>query len=282
MKVALASVDPYPWVEDDEVHLRRALARRGADVVSPAWTADFAWGSVDVVLLRTTWDYHLRHRDFLAWCERTATVTRLVHGPRVVAWNIDKRYLAALAARGVPIAPTLWLAPGEPLPDALPARGFLKPIVGANAHATLRYTRPDREAIEAHRAAHGDLGGFMLQPYLASVETEGELSAVCVGGRYAHGVRKVPAAGDYRVQEDWGARDEAYDFAADERVMIERALATAAHIVGEPLVYGRVDLLRDDAGALVVNEVELVEPCLFFRHGRETAERLADALLGPP
>ncbi|MCC6623969.1 MAG: hypothetical protein IT385_22115 [Deltaproteobacteria bacterium] len=278
-RVALATMDPYPWVVDDEVHLRDALARRGVEVVSPAWTADFPWSTVDLVLLRTTWDYHLRHHDFLAWCERVAAVTRLVHGPRVVRWNVDKRYLAALAERGAPMAPTIWLPDGAPLPGSLPARGFLKPIIGANAHATLKYSGRDVGAIEAHRAAFLGLGGFMLQPYLAAVETEGELSAICVAGRYAHGVRKVPAAGDYRVQEDWGARDEAYDFLPAERALIERVVAAAGSLVGERLVYGRVDLLRDDAGALVVNEVELVEPCLFFRHGPRTADLLVDALL---
>ena len=37
-------------------------------------------------------------------------------------------------------------------------------------------------------------------------------------------------------------------------------------------------LLRDREGRLVLVELELVEPCLFFRHGPEAGERLARAL----
>lgn len=288
MRIALASCDPLPLVADDELPLVDALARRGFEVVRPPWDlAGFDWASVDAVLIRTTWDYHTRAAEFVAWCTQVAAVTRIFHGPAVVGWNVDKRYLAALDARGVAIAPTLWLAPGAGLGaaerlalDALgPGRRFVKPVVGANAFATLRVDpaeAPDR--IAALQAEHPALG-FMVQPYLATVEADGELSAICIDGRFAHAIRKVPAAGDYRVQEDWGARDEAYAMPPAEVAVAERAVAIASELVGEPLLYARVDFLRDGRGGVYLNELEAVEPALFFRHGPATAERLADALL---
>ncbi|MFO0748767.1 MAG: hypothetical protein U1F43_24350 [Myxococcota bacterium] len=285
--IALASCDPMPFVVDDEVALVEALLARGVEVVRPAWDADFDWSGCAAVLIRTTWDYHTRAAEFVAWCERAAAVTRLFHGPAIVRWNIDKRYLAALEEGGVRLAPTLWLMPGDPLPERLPAafagRAFMKPVVGANAFATLRLEAgaddaERRAAIEAFRREHPTLG-FMLQPYLASVEVHGELSAIVIGGRVAHAIRKVPAAGDYRVQEDWGARDEAYAMPDEEVALAERAVARASALVGEPLLYARVDFLRDADGQLVLNELEAIEPALFLRHGPATAGRLADALL---
>ena len=50
---------------------------------------------------------------------------------------------------------------------------------------------------------------MMLQPYLETVETEGELSALYFDGVFSHGVRKIPVPGDYRVQDDFGASDAA-------------------------------------------------------------------------
>ena len=47
----------------------------------------------------------------------------------------------------------------------------------------------------------------MLQPYYSSVETEGEFSLIFFNGQWSHGVQKVPVSGDYRVQDDYGARD---------------------------------------------------------------------------
>jgi len=48
--------------------------------------------------------------------------------------------------------------------------------------------------------------------------------------------------------------------------------------VATPL-YARVDLIRDDAGAPRVLEVELTEPSLFFAHAAGAAERFAHAIV---
>ena len=48
----------------------------------------------------------------------------------------------------------------------------------------------------------------------------------------------------------------------------------------EPVAYARVDWLTDDEGQPRLIELELVEPCLFFRHGPGAAERLADIVRG--
>lgn len=275
---------------DDEEPLRSALRERGYEVVDPAWDADFEWSSCAAVLLRCTWDYHTRCGAFVAWCERTDRVTRLFHGPHIVRWNVDKRYLAQLAARGVPIAPTLWIdgrqvrEPIGPIDErAIRAalsgaqRGFLKPVIGANASDTLRFACDDAGFARALEHLRKTPGAFMLQPYLDAVERVGELSIITVDGAPAHGIRKVPAAGDYRVQEDWGARDEPWQPDPAALALAECALEAAASILGERLLYGRVDLLQSDAG-YVLNELELVEPALFFRHSHATAERLAAAL----
>ena len=44
------------------------------------------------------------------------------------------------------------------------------------------------------------------------------------------------------------------------------------------LLYARVDLLRDGRGQLCLNELELVEPSLFFRHDPKSPARLVEAL----
>lgn len=51
-----------------------------------------------------------------------------------------------------------------------------------------------------------------------------------------------------------------------------RVLEAAVDAVrpGAPLLYARVDTARDDRGALLLMELELVEPSLFFTHAPET------------
>lgn len=136
---------------------------------------------------------------------------------------------------------------------------MLKPAVGATARETIRFAAVDLERAQAHvdrLQPHEDL---LLQPYLKRVEREGELSGIFIGGALSHTVRKVPQAGDYRVQDDFGAHDERHTPCAEEAAMFRLALEAA----GAVTLYARVDVLRDDAGALCLGELELVEPLLF-------------------
>jgi hypothetical protein len=63
---------------------------------------------------------------------------------------------------------------------------------------------------------------------------------------------------------------------ADELRVAERALAAIPF--DKPLLYARVDLIRDGADRPCVLELELTEPSLFFAHGEGSAARFAQAL----
>lgn len=276
MKLALATCATVPdWEVDDRV-FHAALAARGVAASQQVWDdPSIDWRAFDAVLIRTTWDYQEKRDAFVAWAER---VPVLLHNPAaIVRWNTHKSYLRDLERRGVPIIPTEWLARGT-APDIAGlcrehgwTRAFLKPCVGATARETLRFEAGD-PAAQAHAARLLATEDLMLQPYLRRVETEGELSAIFIGGELTHAVRKVPVSGDYRVQDDFGAKDYAIEF--PDVALARRAIEA----VGHPLLYGRADFLIADDG-LRLTELELVEPSLFFRHGRHAAERLADALL---
>ncbi|MCA9518683.1 MAG: hypothetical protein KC635_27290, partial [Myxococcales bacterium] len=277
LRVAIATCAPFPPVADDEGPLRAAFAARGVAVDDVPWDADVAWGAFDACLIRTTWDYQERKDAFVAWAERAAEETLLLHGPAVVRWNTDKRYLRELEAAGAPLTPTIWLDAGEGadvaarVREAGWGRAFLKPVVGANARETLRFDA-DAAGLAAAQA-HADRllldagEGLMLQPYLESVERDGERSLILVDGAFAHGVRKIPVPGDYRVQDDWGATDVPWLPTAEEQALAARIVALAGARLGEALVYARVDLLTGPGGERWLNELEIVEPSLFFRHG---------------
>lgn len=272
---------PKPWERDDKV-LVDALTARGATVETPAWDDAVDWATYDVVVPRSTWDYH-HHRDrFLAWVDHTGSVTRLVNPPAVLRWNTHKAYLRELR---VPQPPTRWLRRGDDLEALIAAlpweRGFLKPAVGATAEGTLRFEAAGRAEAVAHaRRWLERVDELLAQPYLPTVETLGERSAVVVGGRVAHWVRKLPVAGDYRVQDDYGATDAPHEPSAREEALVREVLAaSAAGVPVAELAYARVDWLVADDGEPQLVELELVEPCLFFRHGPGAAAALADLLL---
>ena len=287
MRIGLATQrDLMDWEVDDRP-FHAELAARGVDVAHPIWNdPEVDWATFDAVLIRTTWDYTDDQAAFVAWAERAERATRLFNPARVVRWNTHKGYLHQLETAGVHLAPTVWLPRGSPVDVAATvrergwSRGFVKPMVGATARETLRFTADPAGLAEAQAFLERTLAveDMMLQPYLPAVEEVGERSVVFFGGRPSHGVRKVPVPGDYRVQDDFGAHDEPWSPSDDELELASGVVRAAQALLGE-LLYARVDLLEDEQGRLVLTELELVEPSLFFRHDATAAARLADALL---
>jgi glutathione synthase/RimK-type ligase-like ATP-grasp enzyme len=276
MRLALATCSALPaWEIDDRV-FHEALAARRVDVRQTVWDDRHVdWTIFDAVLIRTTWDYQEKRDAFVAWAEQLPVP--LYNPADVVRWNTHKSYLRDLEGRGVPIVPTEWLRRGT-APDIASLcqrrgwrRAFLKPCVGATARETLRFDAGD-PAAERHASRLLASEDLMLQPYLSRVEEDGELSAIFIDGELTHSVRKVPVPGDYRVQDDFGATDALVEF--PDVALARRTLEA----VSRKLLYARTDFLIAEDGLKLV-ELELVEPSLFFRHGRHAADRLADAVV---
>ncbi|MCK6525787.1 hypothetical protein L6R49_30660 [Myxococcota bacterium] len=289
MRLALVTCQSRPHAVEDDAALFRHLRDVGQAFESVSWDDPTArWGDFDAAIVRTTWDYCPRLPEFLAWARRAAAETRLINPPEVLTWNTNKRYLAAVAAEGAPIIPTEWVTPAEAdtLPARLAARGwgraFVKPIVGAGSDHTLRVEDDPagRAAAVAFVRSYPVAEGAMVQPYLERVESMGELSLVYFGGELSHAVRKVPPAGDFRVQVEWGGQYRAYTTSAEERAVAEGCLAAAGQVLGRtaPLVYARVDLLQSPEGRWWLNELELVEPSLYFEQASDGPARLLAAI----
>jgi hypothetical protein len=285
MRLALPTCADLPTWEVDDRPLHAALRARGAEVSFPVWDdPSVDWAAFDAVLIRTTWDYQEKLPAFLAWAGAASAAARLFNPLEIVRWNTRKTYLRDLAARGLPVTPTVWLEGRSADVGALLAergwrRGFLKPVVGATARETLRFddSPAGLAAADAHLARLLPVEPMMLQPYLSSVETEGELSAIYLDDQLTHCVQKIPVPGDYRVQDDFGASDRPARFSPTEQDFVEAVMARVRADFGRPL-YARVDFLRGEHGPLL-NELEMVEPSLFFRHAPAAAEVLAEGLI---
>lgn len=263
----------------DTPPLLSALRAAGLSADVLAWDdprADFA--SARLVLLRATWNYPERPADFLAWIERTAARSRVLNPPAVVRWNVHKGYLLDLAARGVPIVPTHLVRRGEatPLAEVMGAQDWtqvvVKPAVSAGSRHTERFDRTDLHRGEAHLRALARDGDVLVQPYLTAVEDYGERSLVCIDGELTHAVRK-----SRRFLGDPESVSEAVPIAPDELELARAALAAIGPADG-PLLYARVDTIRDAGGRPRVMELELVEPSLFFPRAPAALDRYVRAV----
>src|SRR3954449_10366035 len=189
--VLLASCAQARGLDDDEPLLLAALTDAGATAAAADWadpTVD--WAAASTVVVRSTWDYAPRREEFLAWARRGEVVTPLHNPAAVLAWNTDKRYLAELAAAGLPVVPTTWASAGAELPAALGTWDgdvVVKPAVSAGARDTARFAPSEREAAGAFAARILDGGRVvMVQPYLTRLDGEGEPGLVYLDGAFSH------------------------------------------------------------------------------------------------
>jgi hypothetical protein len=275
MRVALATCVRKPEPDPDEEPLALALARAGADPQVVAWDDPAVrWDEFDVCVLRSTWNYPQRAEAFLAWADRVARATRLWNPREVVGWNVHKGYLRELAERGVPVVDTVHVPRGAApsLARLLAGRGWrqavVKPAVSAASFGTWRVGHVDADT-QARFAGDVAARDTLVQPYMRAVEDHGERALVWIDGALTHAVRKSPRF----AGQDEGASD-ALAIAEDERSVAEAALAP---LVGQ-LLYARVDVVRDDAGAPRVMELELIEPSLYLLQCPPALARLVAAI----
>ncbi|MGI9013512.1 MAG: ATP-grasp domain-containing protein [Phycisphaerales bacterium] len=289
IRLALATCRNLPEWEVDDVSLHEALLARDVTLFRPAWDdRSFRYNDVDACLIRTTWDYQKRRDAFVDWARRVESCTHLFNPAAIVEWNSHKTYLRDLQAWGVPTIDTIWLERGtqphlrEMFQQRNWTRGFIKPAIGSTAWETLRFDVHDPAGIDSaqrHVDRLIESQTLLLQPYLARVETEGEVSVIFIDGNVTHCVQKIPQPGDYRVQDDFAASDRLIDLPESELTIARQALQHVEAHFNMKLLYARADFLRDASGNLCLNEFEAVEPSLFFRHCNEAAAGLADALL---
>jgi glutathione synthase/RimK-type ligase-like ATP-grasp enzyme len=236
------------------------------------------WSASRVTVLRSPWNYVDHHVEFLSWAEHVSSASRLWNPLPLVRWNTHKAYLLDLHARGAPVVPTVVLLGGSAasLDGICDARGWnamvVKPAVSSGAKGARRADVGDSGA-QDHLDVLLAAGDALVQEYVPTVATDGEWSVVLVEGGVAHALWKRPAAGDYRVQEEWGG--------STERIEPPAGLAELATRVCEVLptrpLYARVDVVLL-GGQWHVMEVEVTEPSLWLQLAPDTTRRLAAAI----
>ncbi|MCW8869106.1 MAG: hypothetical protein OQK49_00255 [Proteobacteria bacterium] len=287
MKLALLTFSGLPQGDADDSHLVDAFKQLGVEIDWLIWDHIEHPLKHDLAVIRSVWDYHKKPKLFIEVMQRLNEYMVVLNSPSVVRWNSEKSYLKDLQDAGLPMAETQWI-------DEMPAVDsltellkicdtdvwFLKPAIGADASGTLRF-KADADGIQkamTHLQQHLSHSTMMLQPFLPSVSDEGELSVIYMGDQLTHAVIKKPKTGDYRVQDTFGGVDFPYQLSPAECALVDRCMAFLWHRFGV-FTYARLDFLRNFSGQWVLNEVELIEPSLFFRHCPRAAQTFVDYIL---
>ncbi|MDH3905138.1 MAG: hypothetical protein OEV03_04405 [Gammaproteobacteria bacterium] len=272
--------DISDFVSDADLSIA-PMAELGWEVEMVPWRRDVDWSDYDLVYICTPWDYQEDVAAFLDVLEAVEhSSAQLVNSVELVRWNLEKTYLSELEMRGADIVPSLFFDRFDA--DRVAAcfdahntgKVVLKPVVGANSDHIFVVTDPLTDEVVDELRQTYERRPFFVQPFIDSVQSEGEYSLFFFSGGYSHAILKKPRAGDFRSQEEHGA-----DILSIEAP--EALVETARHVLGvvnpRP-VYVRADFVRGRGERFLLMELELIEPALYFRTDPGSASRFARAL----
>lgn len=284
--IALVSSAYARELDTDLPYLVRAFADRGVTAEIIDWdAADEDWTRFSSAVVRSPWDYHRRFDEFMAWVDRVSTLTTLWNPAEVLRWNLDKHYLAEMAAAGLDVIPTVYVESESEIAavvDRLAGDVVVKPTVSAGANNSWRHT-DDAAGAEAHVREILALGkSVMVQPYQRFIDDKGETGLLYFGGVYSHAFRKgaILTAGemvhnDLYVEEEIAARTPT----DQERELGDRVVEWISHRFGSAPLYARVDMVKGQRGIPVLMEVEMAEPSFFLHVSPGAPERFVAATL---
>ena len=273
--------------------LPEAMRIHGADVSIRSWRDDSldipALAKFNVITFLWCNDYH-RHGPALSAFIKTKLIPaqshkpslRISNDPHLVLWNMDKQtYLPALRDVGFHIPHTEILdslsGPAAHANLLSAVRSYhskpivLKPSVSGSSKGTylirypLRLSSADNEYLD-YVIKNGTDGALLIQEYEPAIE-RGEYSLIFINSKHTHTILKIPQAGEFRCQGEFGGGTAEIALADVPMHAMEVALKVFAYMQSKfsnRVDYARVDGVVREDGRFVLMEIEAIEPHLWL------------------
>lgn len=266
--VYLATCSKFHNGEPGAETLIPTLNERGLRAQWVVWNdSTIDWNRASLVAIRATWDYQEHLPQFLAWAAELGD--KLWHDLPTITWNTDKTYMLDLERMGVPIVPTVIARTLEEIKSAwkeLPSAGkmIVKPTIGASGNGIdVVEASTLQSSAEVSKWLPCSEGPWVVQPFVESVLTEGETSVFMMDGQVTAQFEKRAAAGEFRVHEERGGKQTLVEPGEEAKKVTYQARDATETLLQGKIGYARFDLLRWQ-DRLVVSEVEITEPALYF------------------
>lgn len=237
--------------------------------------------SLEVLVIRSCWDYHLKITEFIKWLDFIETSNIKVLNPiSIIKENLDKKYLLALEKKGVLIPKTILVEDEDilKLEKILKENNFdnivIKPTISASADNTFLTSIKNINLFEKEIKKIVKNSSLLVQEFIPEIQTQGELSLVFFNKKYSHAVIKRPDKDDFRVQEKYGGKTSIITL---EPHIIKQA-ESILNTYDRDLLYARVDgIIREQKFYLM--ELELIEPDLFLEYDNVAPKNFVKAIM---
>ncbi|MCR2120694.1 hypothetical protein [Campylobacter upsaliensis] len=210
-----------------------------------------------LILPLAVWDYSLEYANFLHFLNELERAKISILNPsEILKMNADKSYLKILEEANLPIIDSIIFKQNEEFDLSLIPfqKAVIKPLVGQSGYKVrfLEQKIPTKEEFP-----HGAL----IQPFIESVEELGEFCFIFFGGKFNYAIHRQTQK-DWRANSNYGVKIT--PLKNPSKAHIDLALKALKALKSSNLLYARVDLLPQKNGNVLINEVELIEPSLYF------------------
>lgn len=272
-RIGIVSCLELPEPDVDAQITLDAFEAAGFQADAPGWDdPSVNWADYDLLLPRATWNYPEKPQEFKAWIDLAASQTTLLNPSEILLENVDKSYLFNLEKMGIPIVPTQVFQQdtfSNYFTNWNVDRIVIKPSIGAGSYLTHYFSPSEFNGAVSLAQEINEAGSSpLVQPFMTAVSSGGERSLIWIDGEFTHRIIKQPR---FDGQNESVSAASEPDF--DE---IELARKILAPIESE-LLYARVDLIRQD-NQLFLNELELIEPSLFFQQNPSALNHLVSGV----
>ena len=300
-RVGFATCKVLPEPDVDEELLLTACREAGIEAEMAGWDdPSVSWGDFDLVVPRSTWNYHLSPSCFSSWIEHVNSRCSLLNPAPIMLGNIHKGYLLELERRGIPIVPTRVLpglrGSGQRIRQSLENRGFgsatsfissgfdqlpllrdviddtgwkwivIKPAISAASFLTYVYSIRQCPLAQELFELIGSGQDVMVQEFMPG----GEMAMVFINGKLTHGVEKYARFAD--------GVESVSTVACDVSSELAQLGSQVMSCVPPGWLYARVDAMRNASGQWLLSELELIEPSLFFLQSADALSRFIASL----
>jgi glutathione synthase/RimK-type ligase-like ATP-grasp enzyme len=281
MKIGLLTCQRLPDLMPADQLLIPELAKHNIQAKAVTWDdPKVIWTEFDYLIFRNTWDYYEKENEFNAWLVKLKKLRiKTLNSIDIIEQNKHKFYLRELQNQNITIIPTVFIDKTKNLNLAkiIPShwkKAVIKPAFSAGSYLTEVFEIADINKINAQYQNIAVEKDLLLQEFKPEIETEGETSLIFFNKKFSHAINKKPAAGDFRIQVQFGGTYTAIIPSAEVIQKAQDIVNTYPNL----LLYARVD------GIIINNkiqlmEVECIEPDLYFNYSDGSLQRFVESIL---
>ncbi len=281
MKIGLLTCQRLPDLTPADQLLIPELAKHNIVAEAVIWDdPDVIWTDFDYLIFRNTWDYYEKESQFNLWL---STIKKLriktLNSIDIIEQNKHKFYLRDLQNQKFTIIPTVFIERTKALNLAgiIPShwkKAVIKPAFSAGSYLTEVFEVANFEEINQKYQTIASEKELLLQEFKPEIETEGETSLIFFNKKFSHAINKKPAAGDFRIQVQFGGIYNAVSPSPEVIHQAQNIVNTFPH----QLLYARVDGIIINNN-LQLMEVECIEPDLYFNYSEGSIQRFVNSIL---